>query len=70
MIEAGVLTISDKGSRGEREDLSGEAIRSVLAATGARVARTKIVPDDLSELDQLMDKEEYLKFLDSVDFDS
>jgi glycine cleavage system H protein len=31
---------------------------------------TKIVPDDLSELDRLMDKDEYLKFLDSVDFDS
>jgi len=31
---------------------------------------TKIVPDDLSELDQLMNKNEYLKFLDSVDFDS
>ena len=46
MIEAGVLTISDKGSRGEREDLSGEAIRSMLDAAGARVARTKIVPDE------------------------
>ena len=30
MIRAGILTVSDKGSRGEREDRSGEVIRKIL----------------------------------------
>ena len=30
MIKAAVLTISDKGSRGEREDKSGEVIKEKL----------------------------------------
>jgi len=30
MINVGILTISDKGSRGEREDLSGIVIEEVF----------------------------------------
>src|SRR3990170_8329236 len=46
MIKVGILTISDKGSRGEREDLSGPAIREMVATLGAEVARYDIVPDE------------------------
>ena len=45
-FRAGILTVSDKGSRGEREDTSGAAIRELLAAAGAEVVRYEIVPDD------------------------
>ena len=31
MLTIGILTISDKGSRGEREDKSGEATREILS---------------------------------------
>lgn len=41
----GVLTISDKGSRGEREDTSGENLKAVLAAQGFAVTCYGIVPD-------------------------
>lgn len=46
MITVGILTISDKGYRGEREDLSGPAIREMVAALGAQVTRYQMVPDE------------------------
>jgi molybdenum cofactor synthesis domain-containing protein len=46
VVRVGVLTISDKGSAGEREDLSGPAIREMLQAAGATVARTVVIPDE------------------------
>jgi len=46
MISVGILTISDKGSRGEREDRSGPVIRGIMETIGADVAETAIVPDE------------------------
>jgi molybdopterin adenylyltransferase len=46
MIRAGVLTLSDKSSRGESVDESGNAIKEILAAQGAHVLKYKIVPDE------------------------
>jgi molybdopterin adenylyltransferase len=45
-IRAGVLTISDKASRGERADTSGDAIRELLASIDAAVQRAEVVPDE------------------------
>ena len=41
-----VLTISDKGSRGEREDRSGQVIHDVVRVLGAEVVAYEIVPDE------------------------
>ena len=46
MFTLGILTISDRGSRGEREDESGKAIRELLAALDARPIKYDIVPDE------------------------
>jgi len=46
MITVGILTISDRCSRGEREDKSGDAIRKVMTNFGARVVDYAIVPDE------------------------
>ena len=46
MIKAAVLTISDKGSRGEREDKSGEVIKEKLGLIKAEVVTYEIVPDE------------------------
>jgi len=43
----GILTISDKGSRGEREDTSGPQLREMLEAEGFAVAACLIVPDEV-----------------------
>lgn len=46
MFTVGILTVSDKGSRGERVDESGQAIREILTGAGAKIVRYKIVPDE------------------------
>ncbi len=46
MIRAAILTVSDAGSRGEREDTSGAAVRELLVGIGGEVARYEIVPDE------------------------
>ena len=46
MFAVGILTVRDKGSRGERQDKSGEAIREILSALDVRIANYDIVPDE------------------------
>jgi molybdopterin adenylyltransferase len=52
MIKAAVLTISDKGSRGEREDKSGEVIKEKLDHINAEVVAYEIVPDEREIISQ------------------
>jgi molybdenum cofactor synthesis domain-containing protein len=46
MINIGILTISDKGSKGQRQDKSGEAIREGVAGIESAVVKYEIVPDE------------------------
>jgi len=46
MITAGILTISDKGSKGEREDKSGFEIERLLKTLPAKVDFYEIIPDE------------------------
>jgi molybdopterin adenylyltransferase len=43
---AAILTISDKGSRGEREDRSGPAVAAWLARHSASLVSSALLPDD------------------------
>jgi molybdopterin adenylyltransferase len=45
MMRIAVLTISDAASRGERNDISGDAIVAWATARGAQVAARALVPD-------------------------
>ncbi|MDK2930371.1 MAG: hypothetical protein PWR07_502 [Bacillota bacterium] len=58
-IEFAVLTVSDKGSRGERHDESGDVIERMVSAVG-RVVERRIVPDEydmiVEELRRMADK--------------
>lgn len=45
VLTIGILTLSDKGSRGERRDESGPLLCDMVAALGT-VACTAIIPDD------------------------
>lgn len=45
-ILAGVLTVSDKGSRGERTDTAGPALSDMIEALGSIVVKQDVVPDD------------------------
>ncbi|MDI6891085.1 MAG: MogA/MoaB family molybdenum cofactor biosynthesis protein [Thermodesulfovibrionales bacterium] len=46
MITVAVLTISDRGSMGKREDLSGPLIADILKPIGADVKYYEILPDE------------------------
>ncbi len=47
---AGILTLSDKGALGEREDTSGAAIREMLSSLDATVERYEVIPDDRASI--------------------
>ena len=49
-LRAAVITLSDKGSRGEREDLSGPLIVKMLTEAGYRVEETLLLPDGIQPL--------------------
>lgn len=59
----GILTASDKGARGEREDVSGPRIRSLLSAGYEAVAYT-VVPDDRESIAR-----ELIRLIDEVGCD-
>jgi len=46
MFTVGILTISDKGSKGERQDKSGEAIREMLSNMDVRIVNYDSIPDE------------------------
>lgn len=48
MYKVGVLTLSDKGSRGEREDLSGQVIKEMVATIQGEVVLYEVIPDELN----------------------
>ncbi len=47
---AAVITVSDKGARGEREDTSGPALAAMLEENGYEVVYTAMVPDEADEI--------------------
>jgi molybdenum cofactor synthesis domain-containing protein len=48
-VKAAVLTVSDRVSRGEAEDTSGDTLAELLAADGYEVVR-RVVPDETGEI--------------------
>jgi molybdenum cofactor synthesis domain-containing protein len=46
MIRAAIITLSDKGSKGEREDESGLIIREMIMNIGASVSHYEVLPDE------------------------
>ncbi len=50
LIHAAVLTVSDKGSRGEREDTSGDVLEEALRELGASAVERAIVPDEADQI--------------------
>ena len=50
MMRVGVITTSDKGYRGERDDASGDVIREMIGGLGAEVVFNTVVPDEQEEI--------------------
>ncbi len=60
MYTAGIVTVSDRSSRGEREDLSGPEIEKWCKANGFSVEAIEVVADEKDEI-----KEKLIKMSDS-----
>ena len=41
-----IITVSDRGSRGEREDISGPEIARMLETAGMDIIGQRIIPDE------------------------
>ena len=56
MYRAAIITLSDKGARGEREDVSGQVIADMVTAAGYQVVSRQLLSDDRQGLtDALID---------------
>jgi molybdenum cofactor synthesis domain-containing protein len=49
-ITVAIITVSDRSSKGEREDLSGPAIRAWAEGKGYRVTAEEVVPDEFETI--------------------
>jgi len=52
MFKAGIITVSDKGSQGKRQDLSGPAIAEMLAGAAIQIRKTLIIPDEVDQISE------------------
>ncbi len=64
MIRVGIITISDRSSRGEREDLSGPALVNKVTNVGFQVVSTVIIPDEIDQIKSCL-----IEWCDSENFD-
>ena len=64
MIKVGILTISDKGSRGDRKDLSGKVIEEVVKKINGEVKYYQIIPDEKDTI-----QKELIKAVDKLHLD-
>ncbi len=63
-IRFGILTLSDRSSRGERADASGPALADLIQAEGWSVVKREVLPDELSAIRALL-----IAWADSGDLD-
>jgi len=52
MFKVAILTASDTGARGEREDKSGRVIKDTIIQLGGNVVDYAVVPDDLDSISE------------------
>lgn len=64
MYRAGIVTLSDKGAAGEREDKSGAVIKEILETAGYEVVSRSLLPDEGEAL-----KAELIRLSDQVQCD-
>lgn len=63
-IRFGILTLSDRSSRGERADSSGPALARLIEAEGWSVSKQSILPDEESDIREIL-----VNWADSAELD-
>ena len=64
MYQVGIVTLSDKGAKGERQDLSGPKIRELLPKDKYEVISYTMLPDDREKI-----RRELIRLSDEVNCD-
>ena len=64
-ISVGILTISDKASRGERDDRGGPTIREIVQNAGAQVAEYQVIADEQAQISAAL-----IRMADELDLDA
>jgi molybdenum cofactor synthesis domain-containing protein len=54
VIKVGILTLSDKGSKGEREDLSGKTLIELSEAENWNVIKYEVIPDEKYQIVEIL----------------
>lgn len=49
-FSVGIITVSDKGSKGERADASGPVIEEIIKSIGGRIEKYVIIPDENQDI--------------------
>jgi molybdopterin adenylyltransferase len=55
-IRASIITLSDKGSKGEREDESGKTIREMITGINALVSHYEVLPDEKQRIIEVLSR--------------
>lgn len=63
-IRFGILTLSDRSSRGERDDASGPALARLIESQGWSVTKQSILPDEESAIREIL-----IEWADSTELD-
>ncbi|MGO5064898.1 molybdopterin adenylyltransferase [Clostridium sporogenes] len=56
MIKTAIITISDKGSRGQRKDETGKVLQDILEKEGYKIEYYKIIPDEINIISEKLIK--------------
>ena len=64
ILRIGILTVSDRSSRGEREDVSGPALAHLVEAEGWSMTKQEVLPDQESAIRDLL-----ISWVDSAEVD-
>jgi molybdenum cofactor synthesis domain-containing protein len=54
VLRVGIVTVSDRSSRGERKDASGPALAQQVVSQGWEISQMEIVPDELLVIQNLL----------------
>ncbi len=64
MIKVAILTMSDRGAKGEREDKSGKVIKEMVKGLPGEVVAYEVIPDEREVI-----KDRLMKFSDEIGVD-
>lgn len=53
-FRVGVLTISDKGAAGQRQDESGQVVQGLLREAGLEVVESLVIPDEQDQIQDIL----------------